>query len=89
MRVTGASMEPTLPDGCTILVNLHSTERRHGSIFVVRRDGELVIKRVVRTDKTSWMLVSDNPDKHAWPSLPWPADASVVGEVRWFRQSYR
>ena len=30
MRVSGESMEPTLPDGCGILVNLDATERKDG-----------------------------------------------------------
>lgn len=35
-----------------------------------------------------WLLVSDHPDKRAWPSLPWPDEATVIGEVRWLRRSF-
>ena len=28
-------------------------------------------------------LVSDNPDKDAFPTLVWPDGAILVGEVRW------
>ena len=38
-------MEPTLVDGCSILVNQASQRRRVGRIFVVRTEEGLVVKR--------------------------------------------
>ena len=32
--------------------------------------------------------VSDNPDKHTWPTLPWPTDAEVLGEVKWAARTF-
>ena len=87
MRVSGESMEPTLPDGCGILVNLVATERQDGKIFVIRVGDELRVKRVVNSQDAGWLLVSDHPDKRAWPSLPWPDEATVVGEVRWLKRT--
>ena len=49
MRVSGESMEPTLPDGCGILVNLEATERKDGKIFVIRVGDELRVKRTVNS----------------------------------------
>ena len=45
IHVLGESMEPTLVDGCSILVNQASQRRRVGHIFVVRTDDGLVVKR--------------------------------------------
>lgn len=78
--VTGDSMEPTLPDGCSILVNHRSRELRDGGIFVVRSDIGSVVKRVSRSELDGWRLVSDN---HESSSLAYKAEFSVIGEVKW------
>ena len=88
IQVSGESMEPTLVDGCSILVNLASRRRRLGHIFVVRTDDGLIVKRAGRDASGAWLLVSDNPDKHVWPSRPWPPDAVVVGEVKWAARTF-
>ena len=81
--VIGESMEPTLAEGCSILVN-HASRRRHlGHIYVVRTGDGLVVTRAGRDSSGAWLLVSDNPDKLTWPNRPWPPDAEIVGEVRW------
>ena len=83
IQVSGESMEPTLIDGCSILVN-HASRRRHlGHIYVVRTGDGLVVKRAGRDAAGVWQLVSDNPDKRVWPSRPWPPDAVIVGQVKW------
>ena len=46
--VIGESMEPTLVDGCSILVNHASRRRRLGHIYVVRIEEGLVVQRAVR-----------------------------------------
>ena len=88
ITVSGESMEPTLVDGCSILVNLASRRRRVGRIFVVRTYDGLIVKRVGRDASDAWQLVSDNPDKHVWPNRPWPADTVIVGEVKWAARTF-
>ena len=88
ITVSGESMEPTLVDGCSILVNLASRRRRVGRIFVVRTDDGLIVKRAGRDDSGVWQLVSDNSDKHVWPNRPWPADPGIVGEVKWAARTF-
>ncbi len=88
IRVVGDSMEPTLVDGCSILVNRAVRRRRVGGIFVVRTDDGLVVKRAGKDRAGAWQLVSDNADKRSWPSVPWPADALVTGEVRWAARTF-
>ena len=88
IQVSGESMEPTLVDGCSILVNHASRRRRLGHIFVVRTGDGIIVKRAGRAASGIWLLVSDNPDKKVWPSRPWPPDAVVVGEVRWAARTF-
>ena len=58
-------MEPTLVDGCSILVNQAGRRRRVGRIFVVRTDDGLVVKRAGKDRAGAWQLVSDSPNKQA------------------------
>ena len=70
-------------DGCSILVN-HAIRRRYvGRLYVVRTEDGLSVKRAGRDPSGAWLLISDNPDKRAWPNRPWPLEAEIVGEVKW------
>ena len=88
IEVVGESMEPTLADGCSILVNHASRRRRLGRIYVLRTGEGLVVKRAGRDPAGIWQLVSDNPDKYVWPTRPWPRDAEIVGEVKWAARTF-
>ena len=79
ISVMGESMEPTLPDGCVVLLDHNRRSRRKGKIFVVRTEDGLVVKRAGKDPGGRWQLVSDHP---AWPPQPW-ARAMVIGEVKW------
>ena len=68
IQVSGESMEPTLVDGCSILVNLAARRRRTGRIFVIRAADGLVVKRADKHPSGAWRIVSDNPNKHVWPT---------------------
>ena len=83
IRVVGESMEPTLPDGCSILVNHEVTEPELGKVFVIRAGHELIVRRTLQLRSGRWVLASDNPDTKTWPTRPWPTDAVIIGEVRW------
>ena len=78
--VMGESMEPTLPEGCVILLDRNRRRRREGRIFVLRTEEGLVVKRAGKGENGGWQLVSDHP---RWPDAPWPDDAAIIGEVRW------
>ena len=88
IEVSGESMEPTLVDGCSILVNLAGRRRRVGRIYVVRTADGLVVKRAGRDVAGAWQLLSDNPNKHVWPTRPWPPGAEIVGEVKWAARTF-
>ena len=77
-RAVGASMEPTLPDGCSILVDLQGKEFRDGAVIVARTSDGVVARRAAKlTDGRQ--LVSD--DGQSAP-VRWQS-AGVIGEVRW------
>ena len=78
--VMGESMEPTLPEGCVVLLDRNRRGRREGRIFVLRTEEGLVVKRAGKGADGGWQLVSDHP---RWPDVPWPDDAAIVGEVKW------
>ena len=78
--VMGESMEPTLPEGCVILLDRNRRQRRKGHIFVLRTGEGLVVKRASKGKDGGWQLISDHP---RWPDVPWPDDAAIIGEVRW------
>ena len=83
ITVRGESMEPTLPHGCSILVDLsHSRKRRRvGRIFVLRTEDGLVVKRAGKDAEGNWQIESDNED---WEPVPWSRDTEIIGEVRWY-----
>ena len=83
ITVRGESMEPTLPDGCHILVDRsqNGRRRREGRIYVMRTEDGLVVKHARRDDEGQWQIVSEHP---RWPTMPWSNDTEIIGEVRWY-----
>ena len=77
-RAVGTSMEPTLPDGCSILVDLDRNEFRDGAIFVAHTSDGVIARRAAQLSDGR-QLVSD--DGQLAP-VRWES-ASVIGEVRW------
>ena len=78
--VEGESMEPTLVEGSSILVDRSRRRRRAGRVYVVRTDDGLIVKRAGKGDDGGWLLVSDHP---TWKPIRWPGDAETVGQVMW------
>ena len=59
IRVKGESTEPTLPNGCLVLVDLASDERKQHGIFAIRTGDELIVKRLALDQKLGWLPESD------------------------------
>lgn len=65
---SGMSMYPTLCDGDALLLDLSQTEPLDGRIYaLLKPDGELIIKRLVRGITGGWIIRSDNEDKRLYP----------------------
>ena len=78
-KVSGASMDPILPDGATILVDDGLTNLADGGLFLVESDGTLLVKQA-QLAPSGWLLTSVNP---GWESIPWHDGMEVWGRVRW------
>lgn len=85
IRVRGDSMSPTLEDGDEILVDRDSRRvEGRGGIFVLRLDGELMVKRL-RPAVGGVEVASDNPD---YPPRVVAARAiEVIGRVAWLSRA--
>lgn len=83
----GHSMEPTIPDGAVLLVNIGRTTFSNNDIFVIRLDGEILVKRLRKEVGGGVLIVSDNPDKHRYPDILVTPDKedllAIVGRVFW------
>lgn len=66
VKVRGGSMETSLYDGDTVVLNTAETEPKDGEVFAVNYEGEAVIKRMAR-DGGLWWLTSDNLDQRRYP----------------------
>lgn len=84
--VKGRSMEPTLYEGDTVVINTADTKLTDGDVFAINYEGEGVVKRASK-DMGSWWLTSDNPDQRRYPKKQCANDGCiVVGRIVW-RQS--
>lgn len=85
IEVQGDSMEPTLHSGDTVLLDLRTPELHDGEIYTLRRDDELLVKRIRRQGST-WLIVSDNL---SFPVEPLDDSVTVVGRVVWLGRTLR
>lgn len=91
IHACGGSMEPTIQDGCVVLLNISDTEPREGRVYaIVQPDGGLVLKRLVRDylptlGGQGWVMRSDNTDKIKFPDKILPPDdrTVIVGRAVW------
>lgn len=79
--VRGDSMEPSLHDGDTIVVNTIDKQLVSGSVYVINYEGEAIVKRMLR-DAGQWWLTSDNADQRKYHrQLCKGAECIVIGRV--------
>lgn len=83
IRVAGESMEPTLAEGCSILIDRARVKRKAGYIYVIMTYDGLIVKRLEKKGNV-WRLLSDNP---AWGETDFPRDSEIVGRVMWAAKS--
>lgn len=81
VRVRGESMEPTLYDGDTVVINLADHKLVDNAVYAFNYEGEAVVKRAAR-DAGAWWLASDNPDQRRFHRKHMHgAECIVVGRV--------
>jgi phage repressor protein C with HTH and peptisase S24 domain len=79
--VRGESMEPSLHDGDSIVVNTADKRLVSGAVYVVNYEGEAIVKRMLR-DAGQWWLTSDNADQRKYHrQLCKGAECIVIGRV--------
>lgn len=64
VTVHGNSMEPVLPDGSTVGVDLSATTVKDGKMYAVNHDGELRVKTLYRIPGGGIRMRSFNIDEH-------------------------
>lgn len=80
----GDSMEPTIDDNNTVMIDTSQRDMRDGSIYVIRTNDHLIVKRIQTRLGKQVLLISDNK---AYPpievNMDDPGDLEVIGRVVW------
>lgn len=77
VQIEGDSMEPHVPHGSRVYVDVRLTDPQEGKMFLIHIHGDgFVVKRAKQVGH-SWLLLSDNPAYQAFT----PDEATVVGQV--------
>lgn len=102
-RVTGNSMLPTLADGDTILIDTSTTARQvavrsrppargNTPIYALRTNEGERVKRLLRPDDGTFILLSDNPDEapeiYSGKELR-RLELKIIGQVVWSGHIWR
>lgn len=85
LTVDGDSMEPTLRQGDSVLVDMGQRRpQQKDGIYVIRTDGGLQVKRVAANPVTGRItVISDNKDLYPNFADLRPDEISVIGRVVW------
>jgi phage repressor protein C with HTH and peptisase S24 domain len=84
LKATGDSMEPTITDGATLLVNQAENTVQDGKVFVIRFGSEIRVKRLYLRPDGGMTIQSDNP---SFPDVDVTPDqmehVAIIGRVVW------
>ena len=81
IEAVGDSMEPTLHESDLMLLDLGEPRFRQDGVYVLRRDGDLIVKRLQRRTDGKLIVRSDNP---VYESSIAPRDGlGIIGRVIW------
>jgi phage repressor protein C with HTH and peptisase S24 domain len=87
IQVAGDSMTDTLANGDQVLVDFGRKTLAQPGIFVLRLDGELIVKRVQKSFQTGAVtLISDNA-RYPQEVIDAPDRLDVIGRVVWIGRS--
>lgn len=80
----GDSMEPTIKDNDSLLIDLDSIDPKDGKIYVVRLGDDLYAKRIQRLVDGGLVLISDNKEYQSQSIPPERLEQlQVIGQVIW------
>ncbi|UDF33779.1 UNVERIFIED_ORG: helix-turn-helix domain-containing protein [Shinella sp. XGS7] len=85
VRVHGDSMEPTLVDGETIVIDTHVSKVDTSGVYVIRVAGNVLVKRVQHKLDGSLVIKSDNPAYEPEVVRPGAIKVHVAGRMVWPR----
>ena len=85
MFAKGDSMEPTISDNNTIMVDTSDAVPQDGRMYVIRVDGHLLVKRTQIVPGQGVQLLSDNKDYPPMLVKMIEGDESIqfIGRVVW------
>jgi phage repressor protein C with HTH and peptisase S24 domain len=81
IEAAGDSMSPTLEDSDLLLVDLREPRFKHDGVYVLRRNGDLVVKRLQRRPDGKVVIRSDNPAYE--PQVVTAESVRVIGRAIW------
>ncbi|APG62150.1 hypothetical protein LPB140_04265 [Sphingorhabdus lutea] len=81
--VEGESMEPTLPNGADILIDHQQSIIENGHIYVLRHEGQILVKRLLR-DKNGGLLIRSDNNDYADIYLTDIDNIQIIGRVIWY-----
>ena len=82
--VSGESMEPTIHDRDTVLIDTARTSLENEKIYAIGVGETVLIKRLRMTARGNVIVVSDNPDKSRFPDEEIsPDELRILGMVVW------
>lgn len=86
--VHGHSMDPTICDADVLLIDENQRDPKDGRIFVILKpDGDVIIKRLIKSLTGGWIVRSDNDDKRTYPDQPITENdieqLQIIGRAVW------
>ncbi|WP_335899793.1 helix-turn-helix transcriptional regulator [Shewanella algae] len=86
VKVTGNSMEPVLPNGCSVGVDLGNTKIVDGKMYAINHDGMLRVKLLYRLPGNGLRFRSYNQDEY--PDEIYSEDKAsnikIIGKIFWY-----
>lgn len=80
----GDSMEPTISDNNTLMVDTSQRDLQDGNIYVIRTDGHLIVKRVQQLLNRNVLFISDNKSYEKMEITQEElASLDIIGKVVW------
>lgn len=83
-RAEGNSMEPTIQDGASVVVDTTETVVRSGKIYAIKIDGEPCLKRLFKVPGGLIRISSDNTSDPSYAAIDVPVEKiEIIGRVVW------